>query len=331
MPKIYLSPARHTPDNPCAYSKSCGENKHNDAYLDELEVYLAACGFEYRRNKPLELGGTMQTAVNESNSWGAHLHYISHTNASDGTAKGSRPIVHPTGNGRKWAEIILKHRAKIYPYPMKINERTDLYELNATKAVAIYEEHVFHDNYEDAKWFHENMRVYAKHTCMALCEIFSMPFVDPYVILGDVNRDNRLTVSDVIALRNLIMSDSYDEIADMTKDKRLTVADIIALRQTIMGNFPQETILKPPATPKPPANTNPYNKPDTDLKMGSTGEGVKWVQFELQRRGYDIGPSGIDGIFGKYTDQAVRQFQKDNGLAVDGIVGAKTRSKLEEV
>jgi len=36
----------------------------------------------------------------------------------------------------------------------------------------------------------------------------------------------------------------------------------------------------------------------------------------------------VDGIFGKHTKQAVIQFQKDNGLNADGIVGLETWSKL---
>ena len=47
MPKIYLSPAYHK-WNPCAISGG-DETTHNNQYLDELEVYLKACGIEYKR------------------------------------------------------------------------------------------------------------------------------------------------------------------------------------------------------------------------------------------------------------------------------------------
>ena len=61
-------------------------------------------------------------------------------------------------------------------------------------------------------------------------------------------------------------------------------------------------------------------------KMGSTGQEVKQIQTVLKQKGYYFG--NIDGIFGTATRTAVRNFQKTNGLTVDGIVGKKTLAKL---
>lgn len=44
-----------------------------------------------------------------------------------------------------------------------------------------------------------------------------------------------------------------------------------------------------------------------------------------------IGKAGIDGIFGKDTEKAVKTFQSKNGLKIDGIVGHDTWEKLLEV
>lgn len=54
----------------------------------------------------------------------------------------------------------------------------------------------------------------------------------------------------------------------------------------------------------------------TTLKIGSRGEEVKMLQRKLNLID--------DGIFGKITDEAVRDFQKKYGLTVDGIVGPQT-------
>lgn len=60
------------------------------------------------------------------------------------------------------------------------------------------------------------------------------------------------------------------------------------------------------------------------IRNGSNGSDVKTWQNYLKSQGYDIGSTGADGIFGAKTLAATKQYQKDNGLAVDGIVGKNT-------
>lgn len=50
---------------------------------------------------------------------------------------------------------------------------------------------------------------------------------------------------------------------------------------------------------------------------------VTYLQEVLQHQGY-YNDGQVDGIFGPVTDAAVRQFQQDNGLTVDGWVGPIT-------
>ncbi|MFB2978541.1 peptidoglycan-binding protein [Microseira sp. BLCC-F43] len=56
------------------------------------------------------------------------------------------------------------------------------------------------------------------------------------------------------------------------------------------------------------------------------GEDVREVQQALRKAGFNI---EVDGIFGSNTDTAVKQFQQNQGLRVDGIVGQATRTALE--
>lgn len=61
---------------------------------------------------------------------------------------------------------------------------------------------------------------------------------------------------------------------------------------------------------------------------GWTGDEVKRLQAALIEKGYSCGTSGVDGSFGPDTDAAVRKFQTDRGLEVDGIVGLMTQTAL---
>lgn len=269
MPKVYLSPAMHR-QNECCYprpdGKQCYEALENNEYIDILEPVLNRCGIEtkrgYRRTPMNNEDGDkiMRQNVAESNAWGADVHYISHTNGANGTVKGYRPIYFTgSAKGKKLAEIMVKYRKQIYPYSVVLNNRTDLYELKNTNAIALYEEHVFHDNLEDATWFHTHMNEIAESAAKGLCEYFGIPYVAPA------------------------------------------------------------------ATPSTPAVTT------TILRKGSTGPEVKSLQKKLLQIGYYLGSYGADGDYGDATVTAVRKFQKDNSLAVDGEAGPNTLAAVDKV
>ncbi|UJL47370.1 C40 family peptidase [Virgibacillus sp. NKC19-16] len=61
------------------------------------------------------------------------------------------------------------------------------------------------------------------------------------------------------------------------------------------------------------------------ISSGDRGDSVRDVQEELNDQGYNLSE---DAIFGPNTDGAVRNFQADNDLLVDGIVGPETSEAL---
>ena len=73
------------------------------------------------------------------------------------------------------------------------------------------------------------------------------------------------------------------------------------------------------------SDLNPYSVPASTLKQGSSGIGVKWLQWELNQRGYGL---KVDGIYGPRTSDAVRDYQNRAKLVSDGIVGPATRGAL---
>lgn len=61
------------------------------------------------------------------------------------------------------------------------------------------------------------------------------------------------------------------------------------------------------------------------LRNGSQGNFVYLLQFILNQYGYNL---SVDGIFGTRTLNAVREFQRNNSLSVDGLVGNNTWKTL---
>ena len=66
---------------------------------------------------------------------------------------------------------------------------------------------------------------------------------------------------------------------------------------------------------------------DQDLKIGMEGDNVIQLQKWLKNQGFYTGK--IDGQFGNYTEQAVKNFQKFVGIKPDGIVGTVSQEYMQ--
>lgn len=82
---------------------------------------------------------------------------------------------------------------------------------------------------------------------------------------------------------------------------------------------PVEAPAQAPAPAPPGAATGPL------LKKGAEGPDVRRLQERLNAAGIQV---VVDGDFGPATEQAVRHFQKERGLGVDGRVGPRTWAEL---
>lgn len=177
--KIYLSAAAHEHDNPTKCPNSCGENVHCKKYMDLVETRLKELGFDVKRGgKDLVGTAALQTRVKEANSWDADLYYVAHSNAGGGVY--SMTMHYPSSDSQKYAEIMHKYRKAAYDGNHKVRARNDLYEINSTSMICLYDELFFHDDSDACKWFHNGgMEKMVEETCQALCEIGKVAYKAP--------------------------------------------------------------------------------------------------------------------------------------------------------
>lgn len=64
------------------------------------------------------------------------------------------------------------------------------------------------------------------------------------------------------------------------------------------------------------------------LAVGDSGTKVKALQKSLRDLGYSLGPDGVDGRYGTRTKNAVRSFQAQAGIVIDGVAGEDTFAAL---
>ena len=84
--------------------------------------------------------------------------------------------------------------------------------------------------------------------------------------------------------------------------------------------------IKSSASNNPPSSSVSDN---TTLQKGSSGSAVKTMQIMLIACGYSCGNAGADGDFGKGTFNALKAFQTDASLVVDGIYGQASKTALQ--
>jgi hypothetical protein len=87
-------------------------------------------------------------------------------------------------------------------------------------------------------------------------------------------------------------------------------------------------VTKPEQSGKPVTGSFSIEVPQVSL--GWKGAGIMDVQKALVALGYNVGPTGIDGIRGKNTVAAIKQYQTDRNLKVDGDPGPETAAALNK-
>lgn len=132
-------------------------------------------------------------------------------------------------------------------------------------------------------------------------------------------------------------STSGDVVAQLSQGHTLTILGSsgdwykvsFTLNGEILSGYGHKDYIKIGAnTPaQPEKEACPYKEPTVTLRQGDSGDLVRWLQWYLYKLDYLKG-SDIDGSFGPTTLAAVKAFQTDKNLDVDGVVGSGTRAAL---
>lgn len=88
-----------------------------------------------------------------------------------------------------------------------------------------------------------------------------------------------------------------------------------------MGESSSDTLINADV----PVNRNPFKQPTKNVRLNTKGDDARWLQYELNKRGYRL---VVDGIAGLKTISALADFQSKNDLSADGICGPKTIKAL---
>jgi len=177
MPTIFISPSTQE-YNP--YIGGGNEEYYTNLIADAIAPYLRCAGIQFARNNPeLRVCGS----VNASNSGNYDLHLAIHSNTAPENLSGQLQgidVYYFTGSakGKRVAEIIAKNLKLIYPYPDLVETvpTTQIYELNTTRAPAVFVELGYHDNTDDAEWITSNIERIAQNLVLSLSQYFDISF-----------------------------------------------------------------------------------------------------------------------------------------------------------
>lgn len=136
----------------------------------------------------------------------------------------------------------------------------------------------------------------------------------------------------------LIMGQDWDSwVADYNNDSRQVYPGAVAHQYRSEANLDISSVFdknwphrKSPTAPPPIVSpTVPRWPAGLELRFGNVGHAVETMQTALSGSGIlGVRSIDVDGRFGEQTLTSVRNFQRDQGLQIDGIAGNQTRTRL---
>lgn len=170
-------------------------------------------------------------------------------------------------------------------------------------------------------YYHDNDGVFVPERGDISCFDWSQSSINQ----KDTDWENHIGVHLYMSGRNYVCAEGNT--SNMTNIKTRTPIQIQGWIRLPDGfSFGLDSKPVPAPVPNPADGVGNSPGPARVLRKGLKGPDVYDLQFNLVKRGYAVGT--LDSAFGPKVESAVKQFQADNGLVPDGVVGAKTYAKL---
>jgi hypothetical protein len=148
------------------------EKEHCEELVDVMLPMLAQRGIEWK----VRGTGSLSKHINEATAWGADLYVPIHTNAASGTARGTRFGFYPgRQDSAKACKTFKANWIRIYPYSDRVKTTTYTFaEAKSPRCPSVYCELIFHDNRDDAVWFHANTERIAFNLVESIADVLGV-------------------------------------------------------------------------------------------------------------------------------------------------------------
>ena len=309
--------------------RSFYENEFNREVKYEFILACLRCGFNVFDVKPEIQDISVSTRVVRVNRAGLSLLVTFAYNAfgagnSFNSAQGIEVYYSPfniySTQSRQLAEEVFESVVEFTGRPGRFVGQLSVGVLSNVNCPSVLVEAGFMTNFEEAKLMLNPIFVnnVAEGTCYGVCEFLGVNYVprqiQNYPTIRRNNRGNFVEILQYllnqygynVSVDGIFGGNTYRAVLDFQKNNNLT-------QDGIVGRNTWNALL----------NLNPSANV---LRRGSKNSAVLFLQKLLLSYLYPI--TNLDGIFGGETESAVRSFQGENGLNVDGVVGRNTWNSL---
>lgn len=313
MSKVYLSPSNQTQN--IGYG-NYGTEKSRMIQIAEVVQRELLRKFEV---KMAQYESNLSTRATESNKWGSDVYVAIHSNAGGG--RGCEVYAFSTtSKGNTLAHKIYNKLSAITPSADRGVKYNSLYETRVPSAPACLIEVIFHDNKEDAEWLMNNIELIGKEIAKGIYEYFGVEYSEGQATNPIQEKPKTQELGDIGKIQQTLNSRYGLNIAvDDVAGNETKKAVVIGLQKELNTQFGARLVVDGVF------GTKTNNACET-LRKGSKGNITWLLQARLRCLGYNT--NGVDGVFGNGTLSAVKQFQTNKKIAVDGVVGKVTWNRL---